>query len=151
MDMAKIPQDFSEFLKLLEDEGAQYLLIGGMAVAYYGYPRATADMDIWVAADPGNAAKCVKVLQRFGMDVPELTPALFCEPGKIIRMGVPPIRIELHTGLSGVAFAECFQRRRRVSFYGQEINLIDLEDLKRNKRAARRHRDLEDLEHLPES
>ena len=72
MDMATIPRDFCEFLKLLEDEGVRYLIVGGLAVACYGYPRATADMDVWIAVDPENAARCVRVLQRFGMESPEL-------------------------------------------------------------------------------
>jgi hypothetical protein len=45
MDTINLPQDFKEFLKLLNAHRVKYLLIGGYAVAYHGYPRATADMD----------------------------------------------------------------------------------------------------------
>jgi predicted nucleotidyltransferase len=149
MATARLPQDFKEFLKLLKDERVQYLLIGGYAVGYYGYPRATADMDVWIAVNSRNAARSVKALRRFGMAVPGLSAKLFLEKDKIVRMGVPPIRIEMHTGISGVDFDPCYARRQRVDLDGIEVNLIGLEDLKANKRASGRHVDLEDLEHLP--
>jgi predicted nucleotidyltransferase len=67
-----IPQDFRDFLKLLEDEDVAYLLIGGYAVGYYGYPRATADMDVWIAVNPQNAQRTVAALKRFGMRMAEI-------------------------------------------------------------------------------
>ncbi len=144
-----IPRDFKDFLKLLEDEGVSYLLIGGYAVGYYGYPRATADMDVWIAVSHQNARKTVKALERFGMRTAALKPELFLEKGKIIRMGVPPMRLEIQTDISGVDFDECFARRNRVDLAGIQVNLISLDDLKSNKKACGRHKDLEDLEHLP--
>lgn len=62
-----LPQDFKEFLKLLNDHQVEYLLVGGYAVGYYGYPRATADMDIWIALHPKNAEKIVSALIEFGV------------------------------------------------------------------------------------
>jgi len=149
MAISPIPQDFKDFLKSLEDEEVQYLLIGGYAVGYYGYPRATADMDVWIAVNPDNAEKIVRALKRFGMTMPELTIDLFLEKGKIIRMGIPPIRIEIQTDISGVEFDSCFSHRHCVNIGGIEVNLIALEDLKINKRESGRHKDLEDLAHLP--
>lgn len=52
-----IPEVFKDFLKLLEKHDVEYLLIGGYAVAYHGYPRATADLDVFIAVNPDNAAK----------------------------------------------------------------------------------------------
>jgi len=134
---------------LLGDEGVRYLLIGGYAVGYYGYPRATADMDVWVEASEDNAAKCAAALEKFGMTTPDLDAALFLEEHRIIRMGEPPLRIEMHTGISGVNFAACYARRQCVDWHGIEVSLIGLDDLKANKRASGRHVDLADLEHLP--
>ena len=144
-----IPQDFRDFLKLLEDESVSYLLVGGYAVGYYGFPRATADMDVWIAIDPQNAQRTVEALEKFGVRTSELTPELFREKGKVIRMGLPPMRLEIQTDISGVDFADCYARRNRVNVEGLYVNLISLEDLKTNKKAAGRHKDLEDLEHLP--
>jgi hypothetical protein len=144
-----LPSDFKEFLKLLSNHQAEYLLIGGYAVGYHGYPRATADMDIWVAMNPSNAQRIVIALKEFGFDLPELSPELFLKEWQIIRMGVPPIRIEIATTVSGVNFNECYAERVMDILDGVEVNLISLKHLKLNKKACGRHRDLADLENLP--
>lgn len=144
----KLPPDFREFLKLLKANNVQYLLIGGYAVGYYGYPRATGDIDIWVAIHPENAQKLVSTLQEFGFDTPDLTTELFLTEKSIVRMGIPPMRIEILTTISGVRFEECFANRVVDLLDGVEVNLINLEHLKENKKASGRFKDLDDLEHL---
>jgi len=149
MAIPALPPDFKEFLKLLNSHSVEYLLVGGYAVGYYGYPRATADMDIWIAHTPSNAQKLVAAIKEFGFNVPELTPELFLKENQVIRMGVPPFRIEIVTSASGVTFEECYAARVRAVIDDIEVNLISLDHLKANKRAAGRHKDLDDLEHLP--
>jgi hypothetical protein len=144
-----LPPDFKEFLRLLNVHKVEYLLIGGYAVNYYGYPRATADLDVWLAMQPANAERMVAALKEFGFDLPDLSPELFLRPAQIIRLGVPPVRIEIATTISGVDFAECQARRVEDTFDGVPVHVIGLDDLKRNKQAAGRHQDLADLEHLP--
>jgi predicted nucleotidyltransferase len=144
-----LPRDFKEFLRLLHAHHVEYLLIGGYAVNYYGYPRATADMDIWIAVHPANADRVVATLREFGFDLPDLSAELFLRSWQIIRLGVPPVRIEISTTISGVEFAACYARRAEDTLDGVLVSLISLEDLKRNKKAAGRHQDLADLEHLP--
>jgi hypothetical protein len=149
MATVNLPPDFKEFLRLLNFYQVEYLLIGGYAVAYYGYPRATADLDVWIAVHLQNAEKVVTALKDFGFDLPELSPELFLKENQIIRMGVPPVRIEINTGISGVKFQDCYPERVRDVLDDMEVNLISLEKLKRNKKAAGRHKDLDDLENLP--
>jgi predicted nucleotidyltransferase len=149
MAVVNLPPDFREFLRLLNEHHVEYLLIGGYAVAYHGYPRATADIDIWIARTPQNAERVVATLQAFGFALPELTADLFLAQEQIIRLGVPPIRIELATGISGVRFDECYATRVVDVLDGVPVNLIDLAHLKANKQAAGRHKDLDDLENLP--
>jgi hypothetical protein len=134
---------------LLNVHKVEYLLIGGYAVNYYGYPRATADLDVWLAMQPANAERMVAALKEFGFDLPDLSPELFLRPAQIIRLGVPPVRIEIATTISGVDFAECQARRVEDTLDGVPVHVIGLDDLKRNKQAAGRHQDLADLEHLP--
>jgi len=136
-------------LKLLNAHQVEYLLIGGYAVAYHGYPRATADMDIWIATHAQNTKKIVAALKEFGFDLPELSTELFQKKGQIIRMGVPPVRIEIATTISGVGFEECFAARVVDELDGVEVNIIDLTHLKVNKKATGRHKDLDDVENLP--
>ncbi len=150
MDDHVLPPDFSEFLKLLNDADVRYLLIGGYAVGYHGYPRTTADMDVWVAISSDNAHRLVGVLQQFGMSGTNLSPNMFMERGKIIRMGLPPMRIEILTGIDGVDFDECYEARVTATIDGLPVKLISRSHLRANKRASGRHKDLDDLEHLPE-
>ena len=149
MAMIRLPSDFKDFLKLLNANRVEYLLIGGYAVGYHGYPRATGDMDIWVAVNPGNAEKIVVALKEFGFAVPELSAELFLRQNQIIRMGLPPMRIELTTTISGVDFEECYAARVVAELDGVKVNLIDLRHLKINKKASGRYKDLNDLENLP--
>lgn len=148
MDMPILPQDFRDFLKLLNSKKIEYLLIGGYAVGYYGYPRATADMDIWIAISKKNAKKIVEAIKDFGMNTPELNESIFLEPGKIIRMGYPPIRIEVLTEISGVNFKQCYDRRKETKIDGIKLKIISFEDLLKNKKASGRYKDLNDLENL---
>lgn len=144
---AKLPDDFKEFLRLLRSHGVDYLLIGGYAVIYHGFPRATGDMDIWIAMDPENAQRMVDTVRDFGFDTPELSPALFLQD-RIIRMGNVPLRIEILTHISGVGFDECYRDRIVDKMDGVEVSLINLHDLLANKRASGRHKDLMDIEEL---
>ena len=149
MDKQTLPDDFKEFLRLLNDADVHYLLVGGYAVGYHGYPRATADMDIWVDKSPGNAARLVDVFQQFGMQSQQLTPELFQKSDQIIRMGMPPVRIEVLTDIDGVAFADCYASRISTEIDGQPVRLIARHHLRMNKQAAGRYKDLDDLENLP--
>jgi hypothetical protein len=145
----ELPLDFKEFLKLLNENDVRYLLIGGYAVGYHGYPHATNDMDIWIALHPDNAERVVTVLREFGFNLPGLKPELFMKENAIIRMGVPPMRLEISTGISGVEFDECYESRIVDMLDGMQVNIIDLHHLKINKKAAGRLKDLADLENLP--
>lgn len=147
--MIHLPPDFKDFLKLLNAHEVQYLLIGGYAVGYHGYPRATADMDIWVAIHPENAEKIVDALREFGFDLPELSADLFMKDKQIVQMGIPPVKLEIVTSISGVEFSECYKERVIDTLDGVEANLINLKHLKINKKASGRYKDLADLENLP--
>ena len=144
-----LPPDFKEFLKLLKEHDVKYLLIGGYAVGYHGYARATEDMDIWVAVHPDNAQKLVSAMKSFGMEDPSLKPELFMQKPKIIRIGFPPLRLEINTSIDGIEFEECYKARITDYFDGVEVSIIDLENLKKNKKASGRAKDIADLEELP--
>ena len=149
MATPQLQADFKEFLKLLNSKQVEYLLIGGYAVGYHGYPRATADIDIWIAVNPVNANRVAGVIREFfGSEVEGATPDLFLQENKIARMGVPPFRIEILTSISGVNFDECYAERVAGKIDGVDVNVISLKHLKANKKASGRLKDLSDLEHL---
>ena len=147
--MIQLSPDFKEFLRLLNANQVEYLVVGGHAVGYHGYPRATADLDVWIAINKENATRVVKALKQFGFAVPELSAALFLEEDRIVRMGVPPMRIEVLTTISGVTFDECYAEREVAIVDDLRVNVISLEHLKTNKQAAGRYKDLADLDYLP--
>ncbi|MBI5652980.1 MAG: hypothetical protein HZC40_21410 [Chloroflexi bacterium] len=149
MATIRLPPDFKDFLQLLHSHQVEYLMIGGYAVGYYGYPRATGDMDIWIAIAPHNAEKVVATLKGFGFDVPELSVEMFLQEKQVIRMGTPPLKIDITTSISGVAFAECYAERVVEILDGVPVNLINLKHLKVNKQASGRLKDLTDLQNLP--
>ncbi len=149
MATIRLPTDFAEFLRSLRSNGAEFLLVGGYAVGLYGYPRATADIDVWVRRSSRNAEKVVAAIRSFGFDVPALSVELLMKPGQVIRMGLPPLRIEVLTSVSGVEFEECWASRNELLLGGEPVWLPKLEDLKKNKAASGRPKDLEDLRHLP--
>ncbi len=146
--MIEFPQDFKEFLQLLNSNKIEYLVIGGYAVGYHGYPRATGDMDIWIAINEQNAQKMVGALKKFGFNLPELRKELFLKEKKVIRMGIPPMRLEILTSIDGVSFKTCFNNRIIADFGDFKVNFISKDDLLTNKHASGRPQDLVDFEKL---
>ena len=147
MDM-QLPDDFKEFLKLLNDHKVEYLLIGGYAVSYYGYPRATADMDVWVRMSSTNAKALVQALTLFGFAVPNLSEELFLKERNVVRMGIPPLRLEVLLSISALEFEDCYSKRLEVDVDGVPVCLIDKADLLINKKASGRPKDLIDVVEL---
>jgi predicted nucleotidyltransferase len=143
-----LTQDFKEFVTSLNDNKVRYLVVGGYAVAYHGYPRYTKDIDIWIDLDPDNASRIVKALDQFGFASIGLTPEDFLETETIIQLGYPPNQIDLITSLSGVDFEDCYTNRESVEMDGVVVDFIDLESLRRNKKSSGRAQDLADLENL---
>ena len=140
--------DFKEFLQLLNKNDVRYLVIGGFAVAFHGYPRFTKDIDIWLWLDPENAKRVVKTLKDFGFGSLDLTEKDFLEPDVIIQLGYPPNRIDLLTTASGVDFMDSYQARIEESVDGVTLPFIDLQNLKKNKRSSGRAQDVADIENL---
>jgi len=143
-----LPEDFKEFLRLLNKNRVKYLLIGGYAVAHYGHVRNTADMDVWVEPTSMNAKRVVKSLQEFGFDGPDVVEDIFTNPRKVVRMGVSPLRLEILTSISGVTFSQCYQRKKLVRMQSERVKVIDLQDLLINKKASGREKDLLDVKEL---
>jgi hypothetical protein len=115
MDPRSLTKDFKEFLQCLNAQSVKFLVIGGHAVAFHGYPRATSDLDVWIAVNETNASLVVAALSEFGFSVPELRPELFLQKDRVVRLGIAPNRIEIQTGIDGVDFSECYENK--VVFY----------------------------------
>lgn len=146
--MIPLPHDFKEFLQALNHSAVEYLLVGGYAVAYHGYPRTTADIDIWIRVAPNNAQRTMEALRSFGFGGSDASEQMFLIAGRVVRMGVPPLRIEILTSISGVDFDSCYGRRINATIDTISVNVISKADLLVNKRTAGRAKDIADVEQL---
>jgi hypothetical protein len=146
--MDKLNQDFREFIELLGSEGVQYLIVGGYAVALHGFPRYTGDIDFFVAINPANAEKLLRVFCRFGFGEIGLTSQDFLTENFIVEIGREPRKIQVLTGIDGVSFEESYSGRIELEDKGLKLSFIGRSDLIRNKIASARPKDLIDVEEL---
>lgn len=145
--MIPFPKDFQDFLKLLDKHEVRCLIVGGYALGFHGYVRATGDLDIFVEVSEENAEKLVAVFLEFGF-ASGVEKALFLDKGKMVRIGRPPLRLELLTEISGVSFAEAYASSQSIAISDFHIRFIDYYHLIKNKDAAGRPKDKADIEEL---
>jgi len=143
-----INKDFKEFIELLNKNKVKYLVVGGYALAFHGYPRYTKDIDFWVWINKENAKNIIKTLRDFGFSSLDLSEEDFLTPGYVVQLGRPPARIDILTSVTGLEFEECYKSKVRIEITGSEIDFLDLESFKKNKKAVGRYQDLADLENL---
>jgi hypothetical protein len=143
-----IQRDFEEFLKLLNKKKVEYVVVGGYAVAFHGFVRATKDIDILFNNSEQNIQRLKFVLNEFGFPADSLSDTAFSEQGKIIRMGVSPVMIELINIISGVSFKTAWKNRVAGAYGSTEIFYLSKPDLLKNKKASGRPRDLIDIDEL---
>jgi hypothetical protein len=143
-------EDFHDLLAELVRSGARFLVVGAHALSAHGVPRATVDLDIWVAPDPANADRVYAALAAFGAPLETLavTRADFQTPDIVTQFGLPPFRIDLMTSVSGLTFEAAWRTRITGVIEGVEVPILDRESFIRNKRASGRKKDLADLELL---
>ncbi len=146
----ELSQDFKEFVQLLNAHKVEYLIVGGYAVAFHGFPRSTGDIDFWIKPFPENAERLMKALIDFGFGSVDLSKDDFLKKDQVIQLGFPPNRIDIMTNVSGVEFDECWKEKEEIDFEGEKINFISLHYLKINKEKTGRDKDKIDLKNLPE-
>jgi predicted nucleotidyltransferase len=142
--------DFQDFLKALNNNNVEYILLGGYAVLIYGYSRNTGDMDIWVNATEENYNKVKRAFDEFGMPVFDMTKEAFLNNSDtdVFGFGVPPVKIDILTKAKGLEFDEAYKNIEIRNIEGQDIKLIHINDLLRVKAATGRAKDIDDIEHL---
>lgn len=142
--------DFRDLLAALLAAGARFLVVGAHALAVHGVPRATGDLDVWIAADPDNARRVHGALVAFGAPVVAMgvTREDFIRPDQVVQIGLPPRRIDVLTAISGVLFEEAWPERVTHDVQGLAVPFIGRAALVKNKRAAGRAKDVADLEAL---
>jgi hypothetical protein len=140
--------DFRDLLRALSDAGARFRVVGAYAVSFHSEPRATGDLDIWVAPTPENAARVHRALVAFGAPVTELSESDLVTPDVVFQIGLPPRRIDIMTTITGVSFEEAWRTRAEATYGDVGFPLIGIEALMKNKQALGRPKDLIDLDLL---
>jgi hypothetical protein len=137
--------DFVAMLSALSAAGADFIVIGAFALAAHGNPRSTGDIDLWVRPTRENAERVMRALHAFGAPLLGLSVEDLVDEQTVFQIGVAPVRIDILTGIDGVAFDAAWARRVPVELGEVRVSVLSLEDLVTNKRAAGRPKDLADL------
>ncbi len=145
--MIDLPDDFRDLLVALHDAGAEFVILGGYAVAFHGHPRATKDLDVLVRADATNASRVYRALASFGAPLAtfEVAEQDFATYDGVLQIGLPPRRIDILNRASGIRFEDAIAAGESIEVEGRRIPVIGLDALLRNKRAAARVQDLADV------
>ena len=143
-------EDFRDVLAELRRAEARFLVVGAHALAAHGVPRATVDLDVWIDPSPENVSRVWAALAAFGapLSALEITEADLTRPDTVVQLGLPPWRIDILTGISGVTFGEAWPERIEADFEDVLVPFIGRAAFVRNKRASGRLKDLVDIESL---
>ena len=143
-----IHPDFEELLQLLEERRVEYMIVGGYAVAFHGYPRFTKDIDIFFESSPENVERLRGVLVSFGFQEENLPAEAFTKPGNVLTFGIIPTCVDLINAIDGITYAKAKANVVRGTYGAVEVSFIGFDDLIRNKRATPRTKDKVDVEEL---
>ena len=146
----EVQQDFRDLLALFNKHEIDYIIVGAYALGFYGAPRYTGDLDVFVKPDPDNAEKIKHALDEFGFGSAGLTPEDFEEEGKVIQLGFPPVRVDIVTSLTGITWAQARSGMVEGQFGDVPVHFIGRAEFIANKRALGRKKDLADLEAIGE-
>jgi hypothetical protein len=144
-------RDFVEMLSALGAARADFMIVGAHALAAHGIPRATGDLDIWVRPDPDNALRVLDALRAFGAPLFDLTQEDLTGPDTVFEIGLPPSRIDILTGITGVSFADAWPNRIEIDLADMKVPVIGRDDFVLNKRSTGRPKDLADIALLDEA
>ncbi|MGH9411992.1 MAG: hypothetical protein ACRD1V_21355 [Vicinamibacterales bacterium] len=142
-------RDFVEMLSALCAAAAEFLVVGAYALAAHGAPRATGDLDILVRPTAENADRVLAALRSFGAPVLDLTRDDLTRADTVFQIGLPPSRIDVLSGVSGLTFDDAWKNRVDIAIGDLKVPIIGRDDFITNKRASGRPKDLSDLTLLP--
>ena len=144
----EVQPDFRELLALLNAHNVEYVVVGAYALAFHGAPRFTGDLDVFVQPSAENAARILAALAAFGFRFENLTAQDFTVPNQVVQLGLPPVRIDLITSITGVSWEQARSHRVAGNFGNVPVHYLGLDEYIANKRATARKKDIADLEEL---
>ncbi len=144
----EIQKDFKEFFALFNAHKVEYVIVGGYALAFHGAPRYTGDIDVLIRAEKANAVRILAALSDFGFSELDLSEGDFSDPDRVLQLGMPPVRIDILTSLTGITWQEASTDTLDLDYGGVPVKVVGREALLINKRATGRAQDLADIEAL---
>ena len=141
-------RDFRDLLAEFNAHRVEFLVVGAHALAAHGCVRATKDLDVWIRPESENAKRTLAAIRAFGAPLHDLTESDLTTPGVTFQIGIPPLRIDILTAISGVEFHEAWRERMETKFDDQAVGVLSRTHLLKNKRTAGRKQDLADVEWL---
>jgi hypothetical protein len=146
----EVQPDFRDLLELFNKHQVEFMLVGGYALAFHGAPRYTGDMDIFVHISFQNAGRIMAALNEFGFGSVGLTADDFMKENMVVQLGVPPVRVDIVTSLTGISWEDAYSKRVQGKYGDVPVFYIGRDQFILNKKATGRKKDLADLEALGE-
>jgi len=146
----EVQPDFRDLLELFNRHQVEFMLVGGYALAFHGVPRYTGDMDVFVRVSAKNAMRIMAALNEFGFGAAGLTTEDFLKENMVVQLGVPPVRVDIVTSLTGISWEEAYSNKVQGKYGNVPVFYIGRQEFISNKKATGRHKDLADLEALGE-
>lgn len=132
--------------RLLNEQRAKYLIIGGIACNLHGLIRATKDIDLLIPKDVKNTESILEALQHLTRGIArELDPSEVAQKSFTIIGDIP--RVDLLTVAHRVKFEEANKTALSVKIDGITVPYVDYEILLRTK-GTDRLQDKADIERL---
>lgn len=146
----EVQPDFKDLLELFNEHNVEYVIVGGYALAFHGAPRFTGDIDLHVNPRTGNAANILAALHAFGFGSLDLSERDSTSPDKVVQLGVPPVRIDIITSITGVTWDQVDRGKVPGEYGPVAVYYLGRDQLIANKKATGRAKDAADLEALGE-
>ena len=144
----EVQKDFKEFIELLNKHKVEFIIVGGYALAFHGAPRFTGDIDFFVKPETNNAKKILAALDEFGFAELDISLEDLSTPKKVIQLGVPPVRIDIITSITGVEWEDANASKIDSSLGGVPVYFIGQKEFIKNKKSTGRYKDLSDIDAL---
>ncbi len=136
--------DFTDILSAFIAEKVEFLVVGGYAMAFHGYVRATGDIDLWIRISEENAKKIWRALEQFGAPLFDLKPEDLQTPRMVFQIGIVPSRIDIITQIDGVEFEDAWKEHKTIEIENLQIPVIGKTQLLQNKKSTGRAKDRND-------
>lgn len=151
--MPEPPLDIARILRALDDEGAEYVVIGGIAVVVHGSDRPTFDLDLVYPRDAENLSRLARAVARLNPrlrgapeDVPFIWDARTLKAGCNFTLVTDAGSLDLLGDVEGVeSFAKLRERSEETDLFGIVVAVASIDDLLAMKRAANRLKDQADI------